>query len=440
MSNAIKIVLCAFLIPALSWSQEHHAYTKLKAWDLHLRNYQMYTQNKETPAYFGNATALKLTYHKKVNQKWLLGLGGLAIIPTGYSTRNSKNNALGNTSKWERELYFQNDRSARLETAFIQRNFNRAILGYGIQEFEKTPLINSSDGRTSGYRFHGLKTEITPWDKTKFYAYWIQAVSPRSQSNWYQISTAFGSNSMGFQPNGALANYQNSTHSKGIGIIGIKQNIGQQLNVQAWNLHLDQVINTSWLQLDYQWNAWQLGAIYSFQIPASKQSKLPYNQRYVQPFENGQVASFKIAWQDPNFELGAFYTRAFDSGRYLFPRELGRDQFYTSFSRNRLEGFSNMEVFAVKAKYRFNTENFLVGVSAASLNGVRVGALQNNKYNLDEYNQINTKLQYEFKNIAQGLQVQLLYVWKENKNKHDLATVFNQSDFNQINLITNIYF
>ena len=433
-------MLLSLLIPTLSWSQENRAYHTTKAWNLHLRNYHMQTHNKETPSYYANATALKLAYHKEINQKWLLGIGGLSIIPTGYSTHNSKNNTLGKTSKWERELYFQNDQSARLETAFIQRNFNRAIVGYGIQDFEKTPLLNNSDGRTSGYRFHGLRTVLSPSEQTNFYAHWIQAVAPRSQSNWHRISTALGSNNMGFQPNGSLADYQHSTSSKGIAIMGLKQKIGQQLNVQAWNLHLDQVINTSWLQLDYQWNTWQLGAIYSFQIPASKQGKLPYQQRYVQPFENGQVASFKIAWQDPNFELGAFYTRAFDSGRYLFPRALGRDQFYTSFSRNRLEGFSNMEVFAVKAKYRFNTENFFVGISAASLNGIRVGTLENNKYNLDEYNQINTKLHYEFKNIAQGLQVQLLYVWKENKNKHDLATVFNQSDFNQINLITNIYF
>lgn len=169
------------------------------------------------------------------------------------------------------------------------------------------------------------------------------------------------------------------------------------------------------------------------------QTSLPWINQYAHPDENGQVASFKLTWSEKNVELGAAYTRAMDTGRFLFPKELGRDQFFTSFARNRLEGLTDVNVFAVKAKYRFNSDNFFIGVAAANLQGSSQEKLKN-KYQIDDYHQINTRVQYKLDELWEGVEIALLCIWKENRNNRGLDSAFNQSNYSQINLITNIYF
>src|SRR5690606_41004880 len=93
---------------------------------------------------------------------------------------------------------------------------------------------------------------------------------------------------------------------------------------------LDKFINTSWLQLEYSKKNWQVGVIYSYQVPHSYQKQLAYENQYAQSNENGQVASCLLKYSKGHSQIKAAYSKAFESGRDLFPKELGRDQFYKS--------------------------------------------------------------------------------------------------------------
>ena len=266
---------------------------------------------------------------------------------------------------------------------------------------------------------------------------WIHKVSPRSMTEWFPMEEVIGITDNGYLPNGEKAYYKETTHSQGLAIVHLGKEF-KNLKVNFWNFHLDKFINTSWLQLEYAKKNWELGIIYSYQIPDAYQKTLAYKNRYVQPNENGQVVSSILKYKNGSSQFKAAYTKSFESSRYLFPKELGRDQFYTSMSRSRIEGLGGVDVFAIG--YQYNWNHLFLNVDATTTHGIAIKAYELNKYNIDDYYQINTRLHYEFTDFLKGLHVELLYVWKQNKNEHNTKLVAQRSDYNQINLITNFNF
>lgn len=391
-------------------------------WQGHARHYGMYTHNFEGPSYYGSAISLNLSYFRKL-KNWEFGLGVTSVSPFGPSNKDAAAPMNGRKTKWENELFFQGNGSLRLRDAYLRKNLPFGFLSYGVQDFAKTPLLNESDGRSHGYRFKGLQSVWNTGSHTRLHLHWIDRVSLRGRADWMSIHQLFPST---------------DRHSKGIGILGMETKT-PRFDVTFWNIHIDKTLNTSWFELHYQWKKIEFGFIYTYQIPMRAQTSLPWINQYAHPDENGQVASFKLTWSEKNVELGAAYTRAMDTGRFLFPKELGRDQFFTSFARNRLEGLADVNIFAIKAKYRFNSDNFFIGVAAANLQGSSQEKLKN-KYQIDDYHQINTRVQYKLDELWEGVEIALLCIWKENRNNRGLDSAFNQSNYSQINLITNIYF
>lgn len=63
----------------------------------------------------------------------------------------------------------------------------------------------------------------------------------------------------------------------------------------------------------------------NFQYADSFQKTLEYSNRYIQPNENGEIASFRSRFNMKHGSVSLAYTHLFSTGRFLFPRELGRD-------------------------------------------------------------------------------------------------------------------
>ena len=106
--------------------------------------------------------------------------------------------------------------------------------------------------------------------------------------------------------------------------------------------------------------------------------------------------------------------------------------------RSRIEGLGGVDVFVIG--YQYSWKHLFLNVDATTTHGAAIKDYELNKYNIDDYYQINTRLHYEFTNFLKGLHIELLYVWKKNKNEHNTQLVAQRSDYNQINLITNFNF
>ncbi len=407
----------------------------------HIRNFFMATENRYGNDYHANAFGGVLSYETKSYKGFQLGVSGIFTYKMFSSDLNKPYDQTNKSSRWEQELFDVNHKDNfkdldRLEELYIKYHWKNSYVTYGKIPVEYTPLLNKSDGRMKPFAFQGgwlhHKNEKFQADVA-----WIHKVSPRSMTEWFPMDEVIGLTDNGYLPNGEKAEYEETTHSQGLAIVHLGKEF-KNLKFNFWNFHLDKFINTSWLQLEYSKQHWQAGMIYSYQIPNAYQENLPYENRYVQPNENGQVASFMLKYNNGSSQFKAAYTKAFESGRYLFPKELGRDQFFTSMTRSRIEGLGGVEVFAIG--YQYNWQHLFLNVDATTTHGAAIDDYELNKYNIDDYYQINTRLHYEFTNFLKGLHIELLYVWKQNKNEHNTQLVAQRSDYSQINLITNFNF
>ncbi|MBP6661465.1 MAG: hypothetical protein KA172_00095 [Paludibacter sp.] len=407
----------------------------------HIRNYFLTTENNHGNDYHANAIGGVLSYETKSYKGFQLGVSGIFTYKLFSSDLNKPYNQTNKSSRWEKELFDVNHKDNfkdldRLEELYIKYHWKNSYITYGKIPVEHTPLLNKSDGRMKPFAFQGGWLHHKG-EKFQADVAWIHKVSPRSMTEWFSMEEAIGLTDNGYSPNGEKADYKETTHSQGLAIVHLGKEF-KNLNINFWNFHLDKFINTSWLQLEYSKKNWQVGVIYSYQVPHSYQKQLAYENQYAQSNENGQVASFLLKYSKGHSQIKAAYSKAFESGRYLFPKELGRDQFYTSMPRSRIEGLGGVDVFVIG--YQYSWKHLFLNVDATTTHGAAIKDYELNKYNIDDYYQINTRLHYEFTNFLKGLHIELLYVWKQNKNEHNTQLVAQRSDYNQINLITNFNF
>ncbi|KAF2519134.1 hypothetical protein E0W68_05015 [Flavobacterium salilacus subsp. salilacus] len=410
----------------------------------HIRNYFMATNNHNLKNYHANATGGLIGYTTKEFNGFQVGISGVFTFKTFGANLNATDSVTDKSSKWEQELFDLNNPDNyydldRMEELFLKYRYKNSYIAVGKIPLEYHPLINKSDGRMKGFAFKGINCHIVVDSTLSVDVSGLNGVSPRSMTEWFKMHKAIGLVNNGYQPDGKYAAYEGYTATDMLAFIGVNKTLGR-FNLNFWDTHIDDLLNTAWAEAFYHSKFFSAGIQYSYQIPYNTQKKLPYTNRYIQPGENGQVASIMLDYKYSGFETSVAYTKAFDSGRYLFPKEFGRDQFYTSMPRSRIEGFGNADVVKISLQYSLKEKGLTVGMDATGIDGPGAENYQFNKYGLDDYYQINSRLQYSFKDFLQGLDIAIMYVWRENKNVHTPADVFNVSDYSQLNVISNFNF
>ena len=410
-----------------------------------VRNYFMNTINsRDLKDYYSNATGAAVGFTTGNYYGFQLGVKGSFVYKSFGSDLDRVHAVTGKNAKWEYELYDILDKGnfrdlSRLEELFIRYRFGKSYIEYGKFEPAFTPLLNKSDGRMMPFVHRGGWAHLNFNSKHQVNIGWLDGVSPRATTQWFAMDEALGLFNNGFQPNGEKADYHNFYPSSGIGIINYNfRNEHYQLNF--YDYYHDKIMNTIWAEVAYKLTDFSFGIQYVYQNPFSYSEDLAYINRYVQPGENGQVLSSQLGWEQARLKLAFAYTHAFDSGRFLFPKELGRDRFFTSISRSRLEGMGNVDVFVFKTEYRFLRDNFNIGLEMQQVRGAKVGDFKFNKYNVDESFQVNSHLSYRARGFFEGLSFDILWVHRKNLNHTNAESIFNRSNYNQLNFVTNFNF
>ncbi len=417
------------------------AHTKVEG---NFRNYFMSTFNEgKLKDYYTNATGGEIGFRTPFVKGFRLGAKANLTYQTFSSDLNEIDSQSQKVSKWEHELYDINDYQnynnlKRLEELYISYSFKKGVVTAGKMPVKETPLVNKSDGRMKPFAFSGIQLQLNIDSNTFFYGAIINQVAPRSTVDWYSFDKVIGIANNGNQPNGSEADYDGFTKSVGMSILGVSRQLGNS-TISFNNYHLHRIMNTSVVEWRLPISKVEFNFQYLFQFADNFQKMLEYENRYIQPNEKGQVASFKSIYNLKHGSFSLSYTHLFATGRFLFPKELGRDQINTSISRSRAEGIGNSNVFTFAYHYQLNTQ------TAIRLEGTTV--IQNkpylakyNKYSIDNYYQINTRLSHIFKGFIEGLEISALYVCKENFEQHQPELVFNRSNFHQINLVANYSF
>jgi hypothetical protein len=145
----------------------------------------------------------------------------------------------------------------------------------------------------------------------------------------------------------------------------------------------------------------------------------------------------RFGWKKKSQDISFNYTRITRHGRYLMPREWGRDPLFTFLPRERNEGFGDVNAWMLQYKKQFGESGLQSQVGLGYYQLPDVLNTQLNKYGMPSYTQFNIDIQYNFKGLLSGTQAQLLYVYKGqagnsyNNDKYVIHKV-NASLFNLI--------
>ncbi len=123
-----------------------------------------------------------------------------------------------------------------------------------------------------------------------------------------------------------------------------------------------------------------------------------------------------------------------DEGRLLFPREWGREHFYTSLSRERYEGNGGLQAYTLKYDFKTKALGLTGGLGAGIVNSPSKDAFQLKKYGVPSYYHFQGLLDYRFENKLKGLDLKMLVVNKAAKNESQLEDIYRINRVNMWNL------
>lgn len=422
----------------------------------HIRNSFMATINQgELSDYWTNATggAIKLETPEFLGLQF--GVEGIFTHSTATGDLLAIDSLTGKSAKWEREQYDvlrpgEYHDLDRLEELYLKWNFGQSsYVAYGKMDLNTGPLFLKRDGRMKPFVYRGLWSEINELPSQKITLGWLNGVSPRGMTEWFSMQEVIGINNNGVQSDGTAAHYHETAETKGIGVVGYQNQLPNisGLKLEVWNFYFHNLFNMNWLQLDYRGKHWLVGMQYVYQTALAHQNTLSYEQRYIQPNEDANVLSAQFGYQNKpkGWEVSGAFLHSFGTGRFLFPRELGRENFYVSQPRSWIDGQGDSNAWMLRFKYQpqkrhwkhFKLDTRFVRILPSDRDEARF-----NKYKVSPYYQATILARYKFSHLMKGLSLGLLYVGRFSEDKLDLSynQTFYKTNFHHMNLIANIKF
>lgn len=459
----IRVLLASFLISLSSYALGHHDQDTLKVkkpslkedlksgkFDFHFRSYMMSTVNAgDVIDYATLAAGAGIGY---TSPEW----NGLQFRFNGFFTYQVFENNIriadpvtGGGNRYEILLYDMNDvantnKLDRLEELYIAYRKDRVKFVLGRQKII-TPLLNDQDNRMRPNVFQGLSVTYSGL-KLKTTAMWINQVTIRGTVDWYRIDDSFGVYSFGRNPFGEPSNYKGNIRSKGIGLLGLQYH-DKGLTTQFWNYTAENVFNMSFGQTEYTINLPKSTRLYfglqGFHQFAINDGGNPNNQlTYILPGEKASGIGAKLGVFRGNHNLSFNYLGINDKGRFLFPREWGREQLFASMPRERYEGAGDMSAYVLKYDLVTSVDGLFAQFGAGLVNHSSMTSFTTNKYGIPSYYHFTGMLEYRFRDYFEGLNFQFLAVNKTAQDRNGLTDNLriNRVDMWNLNFIVDYKF
>ncbi|MCP9768169.1 hypothetical protein EGI22_09610 [Lacihabitans sp. LS3-19] len=404
------------------------------------RMYYMHTDNaKPYEDYTGLAIGNGLRYTTPTFKGLSGSFGGYYIINMN-GTQNLGIDSLTQTpSRYELGLFDienpKNQNLVRLENLYIR--YKKGILDTKYGQFTpKYAFLNGQDGRMSPTMVRGLNIGINPNKNLTLELNWINKISPRSTIRWYSVSESMALYPMGRNENGKKSQYSEYLNTKSLYLLTLNYKIQNKLSFKTEQYILPQEFSLNLTQIEFNSEKWQFGNILIFQ------NVLKSNAETIEKYINSNsfVQSFRI---QRNFSKSFFaninFTNISKSGRFLFPREWGKEPFYTFMPRERNEGTGDTKAL----NFNLNYKTF----KKIELNGSYGRFYLNsdpfyNKYTMPSYSQTNLYVKKNFNKAFDGFSAEILYVRKSplDKSLSDPKQIVNKVNLNLLNVIFNFAF
>jgi hypothetical protein len=410
----------------------------------HVRNFFMATVNHGLLSdHYANAIGAEIGYTTAYYHNFRLGVAGLFTYNTFSSAIDTKDPLTGKYPRLELELFdVENPANRadldRLDELYLEYRSERLRAKVGRFSFQ-SPLINPQDGRMKPYTVQGINLQV-PLHSTLLTMAWFDRFSPRSTVNWYRASESIGIYPMGVDAEGARADYHH-TFTRGVAVMGIQTQIDKRLHGEFWNFWIDNVSNNSYgrtiLRINPQLRAGVEG-LYQFRVGnGGNQEQL---HAYF-PDQKQWLAGAMLAYEPSHWHLSVNYLHIGSEGRFLFPREWGREQFFATLPRGRMEGLGKTDLLAVKARKEWSKTLYAeLALSKAWIPDPT--DFRYNKYGFDSYWGWVADFNYKPQHPAvKGLGFRLLYVGRTSPNSTlALPAMFYNTNFHNFNFVTQFTF
>lgn len=418
----------------------------------HFRYYFMATDNKEgLTDYYANAVGGGIKFETGKFKNFQVGVSGFFVYNIGSSDLSIPDSKTKQMNRYETGLFDIEDPSNkkdidRLEELYIKYHFKSNHITLG-KQLINTPFINLQDGRMRPTEVEGIWTEINSIKKIKLQLGYLYGISPRSTVKWFKVAESIGVYPVGVNDEGIKSAYAGNLESKGIFLAGITTQLNENLKLQFWNQYTENIFNSAMLQAEYEY-------------PLTQNSKLFAAAQFVRQdavddggnedpsktyFEKGARAitfGTRLGWKNDKWETSLNYNRITADGRYLMPREWGRDPFFTFLPRERNEGLGDAHAVVGKFNYKIPKARVTTSIAFGHYELPDVTDFKLNKYGIPSYNQLNIDARYKFGGILKGLETQLLFVYKGktgNSYEND-KYVINKVDMSLWNIVFNYQF
>ncbi|WP_114783298.1 porin [Botryobacter ruber] len=412
----------------------------------HVRNYFMATRNyRSLPDNYANAVGAEISYQTAPYHGFRLGIAGLFTYNLFSSDLTQPDPVSGKLPKLELELFdIKNPENKadldRLDELYLEYNTKWLQAKAGRFSFT-SPLLNPQDGRMKPYSFQGVEVRIPLQEKALISLAWFDHFSPRSTVEWLPADEVIGLYSTGVDADGNPSGYAHHTRTSGVGVAGLQYHPGSRFSAEAWNYLIENVSNNSYGRAVVHLRPQvKVGVEGLYQFRAGNGGNPEYTQAYF-PDQQQWLLGGMLAYEPADWHLSLNYLHTGKNARFLFPKELGREQFFATLPRGRMEGTGNSDLLVGKIRKQWS-ESFSSEAALAKSWIPSPADYQHNKYGAAAYWGWVADLHYKpAKPVLDGLSFRFLYVGRATPAT-DIALnrMYYNTNFHHFNFVTQLTF
>lgn len=410
----------------------------------------MHTNNESSLTdYYAYAAGGGMKYETGRFKNFSLGIGGFFVWNIGSSDLTKPDQATGIYNRYESGQFDVEDLSNksnmdRLEDFYLKYSFPKSTILIGKQQII-TPFINPQDGRMRPTGEQGLWMDIQSVKRTRIQTGWLNKISPRGTVRWFDIDESLGVYPSGLNTAGGKSDYKGNLDSRGIGILGVEYGIRPQWKIRAWEYYTDNIFNTLMVQTEGEWKINERGSaiaglLFIHQDAINDGGNEDLSKTYFDPQQTSNIISGRIGYHRKSSRLQLNYTRITGDGRFLFPREWGREPLYTFLKRERNEGSGKVNAFSVNLLNDFAKPRVKTEISYGYYHLPEVTNYRLNKYGMPSYHQALLDINYEMKGFMKGMELELMYTYKwQAEFTENQKAIINKVNMGHVNFIVNYH-
>lgn len=447
MRFKLRILLYVILAPGLTLSQQLED-RMTGAFSGQWRTFYMTTVNKgELTDYHALATGGHLKYLFRFDSSW--EIGGALYNATNLNIQDLTvpDPLTGRYSRYEEGLFDRLNPSKDVVVLLgeLYLSYSRAGHGFKLGRMKvNTPQINPEDGRMIPTLVQGLWYTYQGKEAQGMQFGLLNRVAPRSTGSFMRIGESIGAYPAGRDPDGRTSLYPGNTHSDFVLVANGNLKLTPGLRVNVWNYYADNVSNTLYLKPQLE-----LGANWGLELEWLHQDRVgaggnPVDSLRYFDQKGADVLGVLLRYGTPKSGVSLAYDRILPRGRFLFPREWGREYFFSFQKLERSEGSSDNHALVVSYQTPVGLSKTIQMQSIFSLGRHwKPPALdaERNKYAFPDYTHLNLDFFFEFEKLPKFRPELLLTYKAANGEVPDNPNIyFNKVDMFHISLIVNYNF